>query len=53
MRPGDTSVGLGFEEHLGFIGGSRIEVVLGLGICPSRFQGPNPQQGSGLPEGLS
>ena len=53
MRPGDRSVGLGFEAHLSFIGGSRIEVVLGLGICPSRFQAPNLQQGCGLPKGLS
>ena len=40
------------QAGLGFGGGSRFGVGLGLGLGPWRFQAPNPQQGSGLPEGL-
>ena len=45
--------GLGIEAGLGFGGVSRFGVRLGLGLGPRRFQTLNPQQGSGLPEGLS
>ena len=51
MPEGGSNAGLGFEAGLGFGAGSRFGVGLGLG--PRRFQAPNPQQGSGLPEGLS
>ena len=38
---------------LGFSGGSRFRVEIGLGLGTWRLQAPNPHQGSGLPEGLS
>ena len=53
MPEGGSNAGLGIEAGLGFGGGSRFGVGLGLGLGPMRFQAPNPQQGSGLPEGLS
>ena len=53
MQQGGSSAGLGFEAGLGFGGGSQFGVGLGLGLGPRRLQAPNPQQGSGLPEGLS
>ena len=53
MRPGGSSVWLGFEAGLGFGGWSWFDVGLGLGLGPRRLQALNPQQGSGLPEGLS
>ena len=53
MAEGGSNAGLGMETGLGFDGGSRIRVGLGLGLGPRSFQAPNPQQGSGLPEGLS
>ena len=53
MPEGDSNAGLGIEAGLGFGGGYRFGVGLGLGLGPRRFQAPNPQQGSGLPEGLS
>ena len=52
MPEGDSNAGLGIEADLGFGGGFRFAVGLGLGLGPWRFQAPNPQQGSGLPEGL-
>ena len=51
MPEGGSTPGFGFEAGLGFSGGSRFGVGLGLG--PRRLQARNPQQGSGLPEGLS
>ena len=45
--------GLGFEAGLGFGGGSQFGVGLGLGLGLRRLQALNPQQDSGLPEGLS
>ena len=52
--PEVTSIaGLGIEAGLGFSGGSRIGIGLRLGLCPKRLQALNPQQGRGLPEGLS
>ena len=33
--------------------GEATDEESGLGLGPRRFQAPNPQQGSGLPEGLS
>ena len=45
--------GLGFEAGLGFVGGSRFGVGLALVLGLKRLQAPNPQQGSGLPEGLT
>ena len=51
MPEGGSNAGLGIEAGLGFGAGSRFGVGLGLG--PRRFQALNPQQGSGLPEGLS
>ena len=53
MPEGGSNAGLGIEAGLGFRGGSRFGLGLGLGLGPRRFQAPNPQQGSGLPEGLS
>ena len=53
MRQGVSSVRGGIEAGLGFGGGSRFDVGLGLELGPKRLQAPNPQQGSGLPEGLS
>ena len=53
MPEGGSIAGLGFREGLGFGGGSRFRVGLGLELGRRRFQAPNPQQGSGLPEGLS
>ena len=53
MQESGSNAGLGIEEGLSFRGGSRFGVGLGLGLGPRRFQAPNPQQGSGLPEGLS
>ena len=53
MQQGGSSAGLGVEAGLGFGGGSPFGVGLGLGLGPRRLQAPNPQQGSGLPEGLS
>ena len=53
MPEGDSNAGLGIEAGLGFVGGSRFGVGIGLGLGPRRFQAPNPQQGSGLPERLS
>ena len=55
MTEGGSNAGLGIEAGLGFGGVSRFVVGLGLGLGlgPRRFQAPNPQQGSGLPEGLS
>ena len=53
MPEGGSNAGLGIEAGLGFRGVSRFEVGLGLGLVPRRFQAANPQQGSGLPEGLS
>ena len=53
MPEGGSIAGLDIEAGLGFGGGSRFGVGLGLGLGPRRFQEPNPQQGSGLPEGLS
>ena len=53
MRQCGSIVGLGFEAGLGFGGGFWLGVGLGLGLGPKRLQAPNPQQGSGLPEGLS
>ena len=44
---------LGIEAGLGFGGGSRFAVRLGLGLGPRQLQAPNPQHGSGLPETLS
>ena len=52
MPEGGSNAGLGIEAGLGFGGGFRFAVGLGLGLGPRRFQAPNPQQGSGLPEGL-
>ena len=52
MPEGGSNAGLGIEAGLGFGGGSRFGVGLGLGLGPRRFQAPNPQQGSGLTEGL-
>ena len=51
MPEGGSPPGFGFEAGLGFSGGSRFGVGLGLG--PRRLQARNPQQGSDLPEGLS
>ena len=51
MPEGGSIAELGFREGLGFGGGSRFGVGLGLGLAPRRFQAPNPQQGSGLPKG--
>ena len=45
--------GLGIKAGLGFVGGSRFGVGLGLGLGPRRLQAPNPQQGSGVPKGLN
>ena len=53
MPEGGSIAGLGIEAGLGFGGVSRIGIGLGLGLCPKRLQAPNPQQGSGLLEGLS
>ena len=53
MPEGGSNAGLGIEAGLGFGEVSRFGVGLGLGLDPCRFQAPNPQQGSGLPEGLS
>ena len=53
MSEGPSNAGFRIEAGLGFGGGSRFGVWLGLGLGPRRFQAPNPQQGSGLPEGLS
>ena len=53
MPEGGSNAGLGIEAGLGFGGGSRFVVGLWLGLVPRRFQALNPQQGSGLPEGLS
>ena len=47
-----SSARLGFEAGLGFSGGSRLVVWLGLGLGPWKLLAPNPQQGSGLHEGL-
>ena len=49
MPEGGSNAGLGIEAGLGFGGGSRF----GVGLGPRRLQARNPQQGSGLPEGLS
>ena len=51
MPEGGSNAGLGIEAGLGFGAGFRFGVGLGLGH--RRFQALNPQQGSGLPEGLS
>ena len=52
--PEDSSIaGVGIEAGLGFGGGYRFTVALGLGIAPRRLQGPKPKQGSGRREGLS
>ena len=53
MSQGCSSAGLGFEVGLGFGGGFRFVVGFGLGLGPRRLQAPKPQQGSGLPEGVS
>ena len=53
MPEGRSNAGLGIEAGLGFGRGSRFGVGLGLGLGTRRFQALNPQQGSGLPEGLS
>ena len=53
MQQGGSSAGLGFEADLGFGGGSRFGVALGLGLGPRELQAPKPREGSGLPEGLS
>ena len=53
MPEGGSNAGLGIEAVLGFGAGSRFGVGLVLGLGPRRFQAPNPQQGSALPEGLS
>ena len=50
MQEGGSIAGLGIEAGLGFGEGSRFG--LGLGLGPRSLQAPNPQQGSGLPEGL-
>ena len=52
MPEGGSNAGLGIEAGLGFGGGFRFPVGLGLGLGARRFQAPNPQQGSGLPERL-
>ena len=52
MPEGGSIVGLGIEAGLGFSGGSRFGIGLGLGFGPRRLQAPNAQQDSGLPEGL-
>ena len=53
MRQGSSSAGVGFQAGLGFGGGSRFGLGLGLALGPRGLQALNPQQGSGLPEGLS
>ena len=53
MPEGRSNAGLGIEAGLGFGGGYRFGVGLGLGLGLRWFQAPNPQQGRGLPEGLS
>ena len=53
MRPHGSSVGLGFEAGLGIRGRVWFGVGLGFRIGPRRLQAPNPQQGSGLSEGVS
>ena len=53
MRRYGSSVRLAFEAGLGFGGGSCFRARLRLGLGPRRLQAMNPQQGSGLPEGLS
>ena len=50
MPEGGSNAGLGFEAGIGFGVGSMSGVWLGLGT--RRLQAPNPQQGSGIPEGL-
>ena len=53
MPESGSVAGLGFEEDLGFGGGSWFRVGLGLGLGLRRLQALNPQQGSGHHEGLS
>ena len=53
MRQGGSIAGLVFEAGFRFPGVSRFGVGSGLGFGPRRLQARNPQQGSGLPEGLS
>ena len=53
MPEGGSIAGLGIEAGFGFGGGSLFGVGLGLMLGPRKFQIPIPQQGSGLPEGLS
>ena len=53
MLEGGSIAGLGIEAGLGFGRGSHLGVGVGLGLGPRRLQVPNPQQGSGPPEGLS
>ena len=53
MPEGGSIAGLGTEAVLGFSGGSRFGVGLGLGLAPRRLQGPNTEQGTGVREGMS
>ena len=53
MLEGGSIAGLGIEAVFGFGGGSLFRVGLGLRLGPRKFQTLIPQQGSGLPKGLS
>ena len=44
MRPGSSSVGLGFDAGVGFGGGFWLGVGLGLGLDPRRLQVLKPKQ---------
>ena len=53
MPESGSIAGLGLEAVLGFGGGSCFREGIGLVLRPKRLQALNPQQVSGLLEGLS